>query len=525
MSMPLSQLVAASSDVAGTRSRLKKRDYLAAILRVAAPDEIALVVNYLGGALPQGRIGLGPAIVRDLAAEPVASDPSLSIAEVDDTFTHVAGISGKGSQQARRDAVGKLFSRATREERDFLIRLVLGEMRQGALEGVLVDGIAAAADIPVDDIRRAVMLASDPAPVAVAALTEGVSALAQFRLTPMSPVKPMLAQPADDVDDAMQSLGDAALDVKLDGARVQIHRVGNDVRIFSRRLNDVTASLPEVVDTVLAQPADSLILDGEVIALREDGHPHPFQVTMRRFGRKSDVDKMRASLPLDVFVFDCLHRDGIDLIDRPLAERSEHLTGALDRDLLVPRTITDSVEQAKAFLADALAAGHEGIMAKSLQSPYAAGNRGADWLKIKQAHTLDLVVLAAEWGSGRRKGWLSNLHLGARDPDDNTFVMLGKTFKGLTDKILDWQTKKLLSLEIGREDYVVHVRPELVVEIAVNEIQASPIYPAGMALRFARVKRYRDDKTAAEADTIGTVRDIFAAQGGAAAAQGKEGVS
>ena len=512
--MKLETLVNASRNVAATRSRLEKRDTIAALLRSAAPAEVSLIVSYLGGTLPQGRIGLGPAIVRELAGEPVANDATLALADIDDTFTRIAGISGRGSQQARRDALGSLFTRATAVERDFLVRLVLGELRQGALEGVLIDGIAAAADLPVDEVRRAVMLASDPAPVAVAALTDGAPGLAQFRLEPMSPLKPMLAQPSDGVGDAMASLGEAALDVKLDGARVQIHRVGNDVKIFSRRLNDVTDSLPEVVDAVRAQPADALILDGEVIALRADGRPLPFQVTMRRFGRKIDVDELRRSLPLSVFAFDCLHRDGVDLIDRPLSERSEAMADVLAGDLLVPRQITDSVDEARAFLAAALEQGHEGVMAKSLTSTYSAGSRGADWLKIKQAHTLDLVVLAAEWGSGRREGWLSNLHLGARDPADGTFVMLGKTFKGLTDRMLEWQTRKLLSLELGREEHVVHVRPELVAEIAVNEIQASPIYPAGMALRFARVKRYRKDKTAAEADTIDTVREIFAAQGG-----------
>ena len=327
----------------------------------------------------------------------------------------------------------------------------------------------------------------------------------------------MLAQPAEDLADAMTTLGEAALEVKLDGARIQVHRVGDDVRIFTRRLNDVTASLPEVVDTVRALPTDRLILDGEVIALKEDGRPLPFQVTMRRFGRKTDVEAMRDKLPVDAFFFDCLHADGVDLIDRPQRERFAALGSATGGGMLIEHRVSDDRSEAAQFLAAALERGHEGIMAKSLDSPYAAGNRGADWLKIKQAHTLDLVVLAAEWGSGRREGKLSNLHLGARQPADDSFVMLGKTFKGLTDKMLAWQTRELLDREIGREGHVVHVRPELVAEIAVNEIQASPQYPAGMALRFARVKRYRDDKTAADADTIETVRAIFAGQHGTAA--------
>ncbi len=514
--MQLEALVHVSNQVAATRSRLKKRALLAECLRRAGRDEIALVVNYLSGTLPQGRIGLGPALVRELAAEPVAAASSLTLAEVDATFGRFAEISGKGSQQTRRDELGRLFARATAEERDFLMRLILGEIRQGALEGVLVEGIAEAADIPADEIRRAVMLASDPAPVAAAALGEGRKGLARFRLEPMAPLRPMLAQPAEDIDSAMATLGEAALDYKLDGARVQIHRVGSDVRIFSRALNDVTDSLPDVVEAALELPAEEFIVDGEVIALREDNRPHPFPVTMRRFGRKTDVAALRESLPLSTFLFDIVYRDGETLIDHALDDRAAVLDEVATADIRIPRLVTGDSREASAFLASAFAAGHEGIMAKSLASSYAAGNRGADWLKIKQAHSLDLVILAAEWGSGRRKGWLSNLHLGARDPETGGFVMLGKTFKGLTDRMLESQTKKLLALEIGREDHVVHVRPELVVEIAVNDIQASPHYPAGMALRFARVKRFRKDKSPAEADTIETVRELFVAQTGAA---------
>lgn len=514
MAMQFIDLVNVSENVAATRSRLKKRAHLSDCLRKAGTHEIGLVVSYLGGTLPQGRIGLGPAIVRDLANEPVAGEPSLALAEVDAAFRRIAAIAGKGSQQQRRDELGRLFARATAAERDFLARLVLGEIRQGALEGIIVEGIADAAEIPVDEIRRAVMLASDPTPVARAALCDGRAGLARFRLEPMSPVRPMLAQPAGDMGEAMTALGEAALEYKLDGARVQIHRVGRDVKIFSRRLNDVTGSLPDVVDAALAQPADRFIVDGEVIALRDDGRPQPFQVTMRRFGRKSDIDELCETVPLSVFLFDCLHRDGEDLIDRPFSERIAGLGDATTEDVRVPRRVTASTEAAMEFLRGAFAAGHEGVMAKSLTSLYAAGNRGADWLKVKQAHSLDLVILAAEWGSGRRKGWLSNLHLGARDPEQGTFVMLGKTFKGLTDRMLAAQTRALLEREIGREDRVVHVRPELVVEIAVSDIQASPQYPAGMALRFARVKRFRFDKSAAEADTIDTVRALFAAQAG-----------
>lgn len=514
--MQLSELVKLSQGIAGTRSRLEKRALLRDCLRAAAPGEIGLVVSYLGGSLPQGRIGLGPAILRQLADEAVAARSSLALEDVDRAFEAIAGIHGKGAQQRRRDELGRLFASASGDERDFLARLILGEIRQGALEGIIVEGIADAAEIPADEIRRAVMLASDTAAVARAAMLDGRGGLERFRLTPMSPVRPMLAQPAEGIDDAMAGLGEAALEYKLDGARVQIHRVDDKVRIFSRSLHDVTDSLPDVVATALAQPAAQFIADGEVIALRGDGRPQPFQVTMRRFGRKIDVDELSRVLPLDLFLFDCLHSGGDDLIDLAYRERAAALEAASAASVRVPRLVTDSASDAAAFLARAFAEGHEGIMAKSLDSAYAAGNRGADWLKIKQAHSLDLVILAAEWGSGRRRGWLSNLHLGARDPSNNSFVMLGKTFKGLTDRMLEAQTKALLAREIGREGQVVHVHPEMVVEIAVNEIQASPHYPAGMALRFARVKRFRGDKTAAEADTIDTVRALFAAQSGGA---------
>jgi DNA ligase-1 len=512
--MKLATLVETSRAIAGTRSRLRKRALIRDCLRGVDTDEIRLVVSYLGGTLPQGRIGIGPAVIRDLGNEPVADAATLGIRHVDATFADIARIRGQGSQARRRAALGRLFAAATAVERDFLARLILGELRQGALEGVLIEGIAEAADIPADEVRRAVMLAADPARVAAVVLEHGAPGLAQFRLEPLSPVQPMLAQPAAGVDEAMAALGVAALEYKLDGARVQIHRAGDEVRIFSRALNDVTARLPEIVEATLGLPADTLILDGEVIAMTEDARPLPFQVTMRRFGRTSNVAGMREKLPLSAFLFDCLHVDGETLIDSPYAARSDALDALADTGMRVPRLTTDDAVEAAAFLSRALGAGHEGIMAKSRSGSYAAGSRGSEWLKIKQAHTLDLVVLAAEWGSGRREGWLSNLHLGARNPADGTFVMLGKTFKGLTDRMLEWQTKRLLELELGREDHVVHVRPELVAEIAVNEIQHSPQYPAGMALRFARVRRYRRDKRPDEADTIETVRQLFARQSG-----------
>jgi len=510
--MLLNELVSTSRAVAATRSRLNKRELLQDCLRAATPDELPLVVDYLAGQLPQGKVGLGPALFKDLAPGEPASRATLALRFVDETLSDIGAISGTGSRQARLDALGGLFARATGDERDFLRRLILGELRQGALEAALADGIAAAAGVSDAAVRRAVMLAGSLSPVAVAAMGEGEAGLARFRLKPMGPVRPMLAQPAETMGGALDALGEAALEYKLDGARVQVHRLGQEVKIFSRQLNDVTTGLPEVVEAVQALPADALVLDGEVLALRDDGRPHPFQVTMRRFGRRSDVAEARKKLPLSVFFFDCLYRDEA-LIDAGFSERRAQLLDLADEAQVVPGKVTSDEREAAAFLTGALEAGHEGVMAKAPGSPYAAGNRGADWLKIKQAHTLDLVVLAAEWGSGRREGWLSNLHLGARDPE-GAFIMLGKTFKGLTDRLLKWQTRELLARELGREAHVVHVKPELVVEIAVNDIQASPQYPAGLALRFARVKRYRRDKPAAEADTIQTVRDLYTRQTG-----------
>ena len=375
-----------------------------------------------------------------------------------------------------------------------MVRLLLGELRQGALEGLMIEAIAKASALPVDDVRRAVMMAGDTGTVAKAALGEGQAGLARFAIQLFRPIKPMLAQPADDLADALGTLGRAAFEYKLDGARVQAHKAGDEVRVFSRRLNEVTAAVPEIVEAVQGLPVREAILDGEAIALRPDGWPQPFQITMRRFGRKLDVAAMRQSLPLQSFFFDALALEGIPLIDRPAGERFAALRDVVPETLRIPRTVTGREDEATAFVNQALAAGHEGVMAKALEAPYEAGARGKSWLKLKTATTLDLVVLAAEWGNGRRQGWLSNLHLGARDPAHGGFVMLGKTFKGLTDQMLTWQTEQLLAREIARDRYTVYVRPELVVEIAFNDLQVSPHYPGGLALRFARVKAYRPDK-------------------------------
>ena len=507
--MLLNDLVETSRHVGETRKRLAKIDMLADCLRRAGPDLIEIAVGLLTGEPRQGRIGIGPAAVRKARPDSAAGTPTLALSEVDATLTHISRISGTGAGKARPQALNELLGKGTDAEQSFLMRLLVGELRHGALEGVMADAIARAADIPAAEVRRAAMLAGDLRAVAVAAFTQGAAGLAQFSIQLFRPVQPMLAQPAEDLAAALTDLQEAGLEYKLDGARVQAHKSGDDIRVFTRRLNEVTATVPEVVELVAALPCRELILDGEALALRPDGRPQPFQVTMRRFGRKLDVAKMRESLPLRPVFFDCLYLDGDDLIDRPGAERIAAMTDLLPADGVIPRTVTADVETADRFLQAALDAGHEGIMAKSLAAPYEAGARGRSWQKIKPVHTLDLVILAAEWGHGRRRGWLSNLHLGAYDPAANGFVMLGKTFKGLTDEMLAWQTEKLLSLEIARDKYTVHVEPSVVAEIACNEIQESPQYPGGMALRFARVKHYRPDKKATDADTIDTVRDIF----------------
>jgi DNA ligase-1 len=515
--MMLCTVVETSARAADTTSRLGKRDAIAACLRAAGLDEIDIAVAFLAGEVRQGRLGIGYATLSGLRGN-AAAQPALTLDEVDDALSRIAATTGKGSAAERAAQLRALFDRATDAEQNFLMRLLIGELRQGALEGVMIEAIAAAASLPAADVRRAVMFAGDLGAVARAALTEGAPALARFSIQLQRPVQPMLAQPAEDIVDALGRLGEAALEWKLDGARVQVHRAGSDVRVFTRNLNDVTAAVPEIVGAVRALPARELILDGEAIALAPGGAPLPFQVTMRRFGRKLDVEALRAELPLAAYFFDCLRCDGIALVDRPARERFAALGAALPSQLVVPRLVTSDAGEAQAFYADALARGHEGVMAKALDAPYEAGSRGASWLKIKRAHTLDLVVLAAEWGHGRRRGWLSNLHLGARDPAGGNFVMLGKTFKGLTDELLAWQTRELLARAIGRDDDTVYVRPELVVEIMFNDLQASPQYPGGLALRFARVKGYRPDKRAEEADTIDSVRRIYAEQMARAAA-------
>src|SRR5688572_21552085 len=433
-----------------------------------------------------------------MAEGPGEGEP-LTLLDVDRMCEAVAGEAGAGSAGRRTAAVKALFARARPEERGFLVELFRGEVRQGALEGVVLDAIARASGLSLADVRQAAMYSGNVGLVARAALEEGAAGLARFSLKLLSPVAPMLASPADDVVAALGRLGPAAFEWKVDGARIQVHKAGDEVRVFTRHLQEATERVPEVVEWARALPARELVVEGEAIALRPDGRPHPFQVTGSRFGRSKDVETARRGTPLSSFFFDCLYlEDEGPLVSLPYAERFERLARLVPSGSLLPRMVTDKQDEADRFLHQALEAGHEGLMAKSLQAPYAAGQRGYNWLKLKSAHTLDLVVLAVEWGSGRRRGWLSNLHLGARDPESGQFVMLGKTFKGLTDETLCWQTETLLALEVSRDDFTVYVRPELVVEIAFSDVQESTRYPAGMALRFARVKGYRPEKPASE---------------------------
>jgi ATP-dependent DNA ligase I len=502
----LAELAGVSRTVAGTSARLGKVEALASALRDADSGEAAVVVAYLSGELPQRQIGVGWAMLRE--APPPAASASLTVLGVDEAFARIGAVSGKGSTAERKRLVGEVFGAATADEQYFLVRLISGELRQGALDGVMTDAVAKAAGVPGAEVRRAVMLSGSLPAAAAAALSGGSAALARFGLAVGRPLKPMLAASEASITDALAKIGgEAAVEWKLDGVRVQAHIAAGKVRLFTRTLDEITERLPEVVTALGSLPVTDGVFDGELIALRPDGRPYAFQDTASRAA--SEVDAQGAgTVPLSVFLFDALHLDGTDLIDLPDAERHAALASVVPPEMLMPRLVTDSPQEAAAFFTDAVARGHEGVVVKSLTTPYAAGRRGAGWIKVKPRHTLDLVVLAVEWGHGRRKGWLSNLHLGARDPETGGWVMLGKTFKGLTDELLTWQTSKLLELEDHRDDWTVYVRPELVVEIAFDGVQRSPRYPGGVALRFARVLRYRQDKPAVEADTIDTVKAL-----------------
>nr|WP_255609167.1 ATP-dependent DNA ligase [Micromonospora sp. PLK6-60] len=517
-------LAATSAAVGATSGRRAKVELLAAALRSLDPGEVAAGSGWLAGELRQRQTGVGYAGLRDLP--PPADTPTLTVGGVDAAIDEIAAVAGTGSQARRRALLHRLFAAATADEQRLLIGLFSGELRQGAQAGLLADAVARAAEVPVAAVRRALLLAGDLRSVAVAALGGGAPALAAFRLQVGRPLAPMLAQSAPSVDEALAATGTPAMvDVKLDGIRIQVHRSGSEIAVFTRSLDEITARVPEVVAAVRTLPGRELVLDGEAIGLDPAGRPLPFQETAGRAARRTTAStagraaaapatlaaaEAAGSTVLTPYFFDLLHLDGQDLIDRPGRERWAALAGAVDGSLLVGRVEVDDAEQAGAAFAAAVDAGQEGVVVKDPAAPYDAGRRGSAWVKVKPRHTLDLVVLAVEWGSGRRRGWLSNLHLGARDPGTGEFVMLGKTFKGLTDEVLRWQTERFLALAVEKGDWVVRVRPEQVVEIAFDGVQTSSRYPGGMALRFARVLRYRHDKTAAEADTVDTVRAIHA---------------
>ncbi|MGY1706213.1 ATP-dependent DNA ligase [Geodermatophilus sp. SYSU D00697] len=507
--MLLSDVLAVSTAVAATRSRTAKAAAIADLLRRAGAAEVRPVTAWLSGETLQGRLGVGWRTLAQRAHDP-APAPTLSVAAVDGVLSDLAATTGPGSA-ARRDAVlGGLFTAATADEQRFLVRLLTGELRQGALEGVVLDAVAAAADVPAAEARRAFMLSGSLPATAATALAGGVDALAAVRLRVGRPVRPMLASPGSSLDAALADLGeDVTVEYKLDGARIQVHRDGDVVRVWTRTLREVTDGVPELVARVRALPCTAAVLDGETLALDDDGRPRAFQDTMSRFGSDGGEDVL-----LSPFFFDLLHLDGADLLDEPLGVRLDALARLLAADehapLRMPGVRRPSPDQAAEVLDGALAAGHEGVVVKALDAAYAAGRRGRAWQKVKPVHTLDLVVLGAEWGYGRRSGKLSNIHLGARDPDGGEPVMVGKTFKGMTDELLDWQTRTFPELARERPDWGVLLRPELVVEIALDGAQRSPRYPGGLALRFARVLRYRPDKTPAEADTVDAVRALLA---------------
>lgn len=554
--MLLRQLVRTSEAVAATSGRRAKIDEISDALREAGPAELGVVVAFLSGELRQRQIGVGFAALRGLMRPPPAGGDAggegaaaaqeaatagapLTVAETDAAFEAIGKARGPGTQAERKRLLAELFARATRSEREFLARLLAGELHQGALEGVMVEAIARAAEVPAAEVRRALLLCGSLQAVAQTALTAArapmgepataptttgaepaaVSALRTLGLRVGRPLRPMLASSASSVSVALERVSPAAVEWKIDGIRIQVHRSGAGIAVFTRTLDDITARVPEITEAVAGLPVSDVVLDGEAVALGPDSRPRPFQVTASRAGSQTDVERQRSQVPLTAFFFDVLHLDGQDLIDLPASDRFGLLAGILPAHLLIPRVVTSDVAEAEAFFADAVARGHEGVVVKSMPGTYAAGRRGSEWIKVKPRHTLDLVVLAAEWGHGRRRGWLSNLHLGARDPASNELIMLGKTFKGLTDEMLTWQTARLLELadpprsrpagDLHEAYGVLRVRPELVVEVAFDGIQASPRYPGGVALRFARVLRHRPDKPAAEADTIDAVRALW----------------
>jgi ATP-dependent DNA ligase I len=527
----LAELVETSASVATAPGRRVKIAEIAGLLRRVPPGEVAVAVAFLSGELRQRQIGVGYAALTNLLrasqsarppapgggegppAQDPAAEPVLTLTDTDAAFEAIGAVTGPGSQADRRGLLGDLFSRATPGEQEFLVRLIAGDLRQGALEGVMTEAIAQAAEVPADEVRRAHQLSGSLTEVARAALHG-------FSLQIGHPVRPMLAASAPDVATALERVSPAALEWKIDGIRIQVHKDHDKVTVFTRTLDDITARVPEIAAAVGALDADTAVFDGEAVALYPDGRPRPFQVTSARTASQTDLARQRAETPLTPFLFDLLHLDGTDLIDAPGRERYQRLSLVAPAGLLIPRAVTSDPDAAQSFFRDAVSRGHEGVVVKSLHAPYVAGRRGSEWIKVKPRHTLDLVVLAAEWGHGRRRGLLSNLHLGAREPATGDLIMLGKTFKGLTDEMLAWQTGRLLDLadpprppladaDRTAQYGTVRVRPELVLEIAFDGVQASRRYPGGLALRFARVVRYRPDKSPAEADTIDAVRAIW----------------
>jgi DNA ligase 1 len=501
----LGEVVAASGEVAATRSRKAKTATLAALLARLEPDEVRPATAWLAGDMLQGRTGIGWRTLQSVTPAP-APTSSLTVGDVEAALDRLAALAGSGTGVGARRAeeLGALLDAATEDEGRFLVRLLGGELRQGALEGIMVEAVAAAAEVPTDAVRRAFMLSGRLPTTALVALTgaDPVAELGAIGLEVLRPVRPMLASPGDSLDAALAELGPpdgepgVVVEHKLDGARIQVHRRGDEVRVWSRTLREITDSVPEIVALTRALPVETVVLDGETLAVAEDGRPRSFQESMKGLG----------SGAMQPWFFDCLHRDGVDLVDEPLSTRRAVLAEIVG-DRLIPGVVRPTAEQAETAVADALAAGQEGSMVKALDSTYSAGRRGRSWQKVKPSHTLDLVVLGVEWGSGRRRGWLSNIHLGARG-EDGEFVMIGKTFKGMTDDILRWQTETFPRYETHRDDWTLYLRPEIVVEIELDGVQTSTRYPGGVALRFARVVRYRDDKTAAEADTLETVRAL-----------------
>jgi DNA ligase 1 len=515
------RLTEISHNLEATRSRNEKTDILASFLKQLAADEIPHAVRLVLGRVfsenDPRTIDIGWSTVRDAMqnlGQQSLFDSQLTISGVYEYFSKLAEAKGKDSRWKKETLLQRLLSQSSESDREFLLRVLSGEMRHGVVEGVMLDAISKASQIEPEQIRRANMLLGDIGELAKLALTEGAAGLRNVNLVLLRPIKPMLAEMSDDIDEVLREHGgSSAFEYKLDGARIQIHKLQNTVKIYSRRLSDVTESLPDIVELTKTQiDATSFLIEGEVVAVSRGGKPLPFQELMRRFRRVHDISALQREIPLRLYLFDVLFLEGEELIDKPYSERWRRLANLAPSSLLAPRIVTSERKDVERFMQESLKAGHEGLMAKALDSDYTPGHRGKKWFKIKPAETLDLVIVAAEWGSGRRRGWLSNYHLGARNPDTGGYEMLGKTFKGLTDNEFKQVTRRLLGLKLSENEWVVHVQPQIVVEVAFNEIQRSPHYKSGFALRFARITRFRDDKDPESSDSIQRVRDLYKQQ-------------